>query len=151
MLERTALGRTRSALAAAFSLLVVFSVASTAEADAMDANRTEAAERFDRGIHLVGAGDLSGGVAEFLRAYALVPAPTVLYNVGLVYAAMNRPVDSARALDKALASAKSLRAENVDRAKQVLAEQREKIGQVEGTTNVKDGTVEVDTAQRANL
>jgi hypothetical protein len=151
MFERTALSRTPCALAAVFSLLALVSVAPAAQADALDASRTEAAERFDRGIHLVDAGDLSGGLAEFLRAYSLVPAPTVLYNVGLVYAAMNRPVDSARALDKALASAKSLKPENVDRAKQVLAEQREKIGQVEVTTNVKDGTVEVDNVEVAKL
>src|SRR5260370_28924847 len=151
MFERTALYRTPRALAAAFSLLVLLSVAPTAQADALDASRAEAAERCDRGTHLVDAGDLSGGLAEFLRAYALVPAPTVLSNVGLVYAAMNRTVDSARALDKALASAKSLKPENVDRAKQVLAEQREKIGQVEVATNVKDGTVEVDNVEVAKL
>ena len=151
MHERTALSRTRRASAAAFLLLAVVCWAPAARADALDASRTEAAERFDRGIHLVDAGDLSGGLAEFLRAYALVPAPVVLYNVGLVYAAMNRPVDSARALDKALASAQSLKPENVDRAKQVLTEQREKIGQVEVIANVKDGTVEVDNVEVAKL
>ncbi len=100
---------------------------------------------------MVDSGDLSGALVEFQRAYALVPAPVVIYNVGLVYAAMNRPVDAARALDKALQTRDALKPEIAARATQVLKEQSDKIGQVSLTANVKDGSVEVDNVEVAKL
>jgi hypothetical protein len=113
--------------------------------------RVEAAERFDRGVRLVNAGDLSGGLAEFQRAYALGPLPVVLYNVGLVYAALHRPVDAARALAQAIVRPDALRADYVERARTVLREQLEQIGQVTISTNVRGGRVEVDNVEVAQL
>src|SRR5579872_6274111 len=121
--------------------LSLFLAATLARADSPDPTRKEAADRFDRGIHMVDSGDLSGGLAEFQRAYALVPAPVVIYNVGLVYAAMNRPVDAARALDKALKTPDALKPDVVAHARDVLREQTEKIGQVGLTVNVTEGSV----------
>jgi hypothetical protein len=131
--------------------LAALAVGASARADTGAAPRSEAAERFDRAIHLVNSGDLSGGLAEFQRAYALVPSPVVLFNLGLVYAALNRSVASARALEKALATADALKPEDVERARTVLREQGDKIGQVELSTNVKEGVVEIDNVEAAQL
>ena len=49
---------------------------------------TEARERFGRGLRLFNDGDNAGALAEFERAYALSPHPSVLYNIGLVNAAV---------------------------------------------------------------
>ncbi len=132
-----------------FCVLVAASAPS--RADSPDPSRKEAADRFDRGIHMVDSGDLSGALAEFQRAYALVPAPVVIYNVGLVYAAMNRPVDAATALDRALQTREALKPEIAAHATEVLREQREKIGQVALKANVKEGSVEVDNVEVAKL
>src|SRR5271167_5022655 len=71
---------------------------------ASQAQRTEAAERFDRGLRLFNRGDTAGALAEFRRAYSLIPNVLVLYNIGLVYAQMGRPVEATDALEKVLAS-----------------------------------------------
>jgi hypothetical protein len=136
---------------AALAVLVAMSAAIPARGAGTDSNRAEAAERFDRGIRLVNAGDLSGGLAEFQRAYSLVPSPVALFNVGLVYAALNRPVLAARALSKALAQPDALTSENVARAQSVLREQKDKIGQVDVSANSKEGVVEVDNVEVASL
>ncbi len=144
----------RSSSAALVSVLVsIWTLAASlpAYADPVDPSRAEAAERFDRALRLVNSGDLSGGLAEFQRAYSLVPSPIALYNVGLVYAALNRSVEAARTLEKALATPDALTPENVVRAQQVLREQEDKIGQVAVSANVKEGVVEVDNVEAAKL
>jgi hypothetical protein len=131
--------------------LVTFAATPMAHADPLDSGRAEAAERFDRGLRLVDSGDLSGGLAEFQRAYSLVPSSVALYNVGLVYAALNRPVDSAQALEKVLATPAALKPQDIARAQDVLREQGDKTGQVAVTANVKEGLVEVDSVEVAKL
>jgi hypothetical protein len=130
---------------------VTFMATVRASADPFDSGRAEAAERFDRGLHLVNSGDLSGGLAEFQRAYSLVPSSIALYNVALVYAALNRPVDAAQALEKVLANPAALKPEDIARAQQVLREQGDKTGQVAVSANVKEGVVEVDSVEVAKL
>src|ERR1700727_2890609 len=75
---------------------------------ASEAVRQEARERFDRGLRLFNDGDNPGALAEFKRAFELIPNPLVLYNIGLVYSAMGRPVEAVDALDKVIASADAL-------------------------------------------
>jgi hypothetical protein len=141
----------RQFLVSSLVFCTVVAASGPSRADSPDPSRREAADRFDRGIHLVDSGDLSGALAEFQRAYALVPAPVVIYNVGLVYAAMNRPVDAAAALNKALQTRDALKPEIAARATQVVKEQTEKIGQVTLKANVKEGSVEVDNLEVAKL
>src|SRR5260370_8717793 len=54
--------------------------------------KAEARERFDRGVRLFEKGENAGALAEFKRAYELIPNPLVLFNMGLVYPAINRPI-----------------------------------------------------------
>src|SRR5258706_16098862 len=120
----------RSLVTTLFTLTFSLSIAAPALADASPAARSEARERFDRAIRLVNAGDLSGGLAEFQRAYKLVLSPVVLYNLGLVYAALRRPVEAVKTIEQTLTHAAALNPEDVERARTVLNEQREQVGRI---------------------
>jgi hypothetical protein len=141
----------RAACAAFLLLATVLTAPATRAADNVDPTRAEAAERFDRALRLVNAGDLSGSLAEFQRAYALVPSAVLLYNIGLVHAAMHRPVAAVKALQQVVDHAESLNPDEVVRARRVLQEQTDSIGQVAVTTNMKEGVVEIDNVEAAKL
>jgi hypothetical protein len=98
--------------------------------------RAEARERYARGLALFNDGDNAGALAEFKRAYDLVPNPVALYNIGLVYAAMGRPVDAVDTLDQVLKNPGPLPADDVTRAKQARAEQAQRIAELAITTSV---------------
>lgn len=88
-------------------------------------------------------GDNGGALAEFKRANELIPNRLVLFNIGLVYAAMDRPVEAAATLEKVLKDAGPLKPENLARAQAVKEEQEKRIALVDVTTNV-PATIEVD-------
>jgi len=50
--------------------------------------RAEARGRFDRGVELFNLGDHEAALAEFTRAYELLPAHVVLFNIGQVNAGL---------------------------------------------------------------
>ena len=104
--------------------------------------KAEARERFDTGLHLFEKGENAGALAEFKRAYQLIPSPVVLYNMGLVYAAMNRPVDAVDTLNQFLGAPGEAGAEQ-KHAEQVLAEQTKRIAQLVVLTD-HPATIEVD-------
>ena len=114
-----------------------------AQPAASEGARKEARERFSRGLHLFENGDNGGALAEFQRANELIPNRLVLFNIGLVYAAMDRPVEAAATLEKVVKDAGPLKPENVARAQAVKDEQEKRIALVEVTTNV-PATLEVD-------
>ena len=97
-------------LLAATTFVAGPAVAQTAPAQTA---KGEARARFDRGLSLFEDGDNAGALAEFKRAYELIPNSLVLYNIGLVYAAMGRPVDATDTLDKVLKDPGSLSAERL--------------------------------------
>jgi hypothetical protein len=105
--------------------------------------KAEARERFDTGLHLFEKGENAGALAEFKRAYQLIPNPVVLYNMGLVYAAMNRPVDSVDTLAQFLADPGTAGAEQKSHAEQVRTEQTKRIAQLVVLTD-HPAIVEVD-------
>ncbi len=108
-----------------------------------DNSRALARERFDRGVQLFNEGDNSGALAEFKRAYEILPNPAVLFNVGLVYAALNRPVESLDALDRLLANPGSLDADKLGRARHARQEQLRRVGQLAISSNV-PAAIEID-------
>jgi hypothetical protein len=105
--------------------------------------RAEAAERFDRAMLLLDEGDDAAAAAELRRVYEIAPHPRVLYNLGLAYAALNRPVDAVAALDGLLAAPGALPADNLRRARQVRDQQVGRVAALEITTNV-PATIQVD-------
>src|SRR5262245_50325989 len=99
-------------LAASLALLLLPSLA-RAEGDAAKA---EARQRFDRGLGLFNDGDNAGALAEFKRAYELIPNKLVLFNIGAVYAAMSRPVEAVDALEKLVADPGGVDAQRLGQA-----------------------------------
>jgi hypothetical protein len=117
-------------------------VAPARAADATDA-RAEAARRYDHAMALLDQGDDAGALAELERVYAIAPHPQVLYNLGLAYAATNRPVEAARALDEVLAAPGALPADRLTRARRTRDEQARRVARLAVTTNV-PATIEID-------
>jgi len=112
------------------------------------AAKSEAAQRFDRGLQLFDEGDNAGALAEFKRTYEVMPNPVVLYNMGLVYAAMGRPVDAVDALTTVI-NAPSLSPAQHERAQKTLGEQQARIGRLSITTTPDAARVEVDNVEVA--
>jgi hypothetical protein len=137
------------ALSFALSLVSVSAApVARAEGPPPDAKKTEAAQRFDRGLQLFDDGDNSGALAEFKRTYELFPNPVVLYNIGLVYAAMGRPVNAVEALEPAI-SGGGLPPKQLERAQHTLEDQKARIGRLNVTTKPEGARVEVDNVEVA--
>jgi hypothetical protein len=138
-----------AALATLLALAADRSHAQTAYAQAApltpDARR-EAAERFDRGLRLFNQGENAGALVEFKRTYQITGDPTTLFNIGLVYAELKRPVDAVDALDTLLKSAAKLGAEQRKKAEQVRAEQWTFVSFLEIGSNV-PGLIEIDSVE----
>jgi hypothetical protein len=117
--------------------LVLTQLASPCRADAAtDKTRAEARERFDRGLQLFNEGDNAGALAEFKRAHELVPNKIVVFNIAMVYAAMNRAVEAVDALDHLLADPASLDKDRLARAKATRAEQGRRVAHLKVVTSV---------------
>jgi tetratricopeptide (TPR) repeat protein len=106
--------------------------------------KADARARFDQGLKLFEKGENAAALAEFQRAYALIPNATLLYNIGLVQAAMGRPVETVDALEKLLADDSArLSVEQRRHATQVRDEQVGRIARVVVLTD-RPATVEID-------
>ncbi|HEX3344587.1 MAG TPA: PEGA domain-containing protein [Polyangiaceae bacterium] len=68
--------------AAAIAFTVAALLASPATARADEAASRQASKHFLRGVALYGEADYRAALVEFKRAYAVLPNPAVLYNVG---------------------------------------------------------------------
>ncbi|HKO48466.1 MAG TPA: PEGA domain-containing protein [Polyangiaceae bacterium] len=111
-------------------------------------NKSQAAQRFDRGLQLFNEGDNAGALAEFKQTYALMPNPIVLFNIGLVYAAMSRPVDAVDALTPVVDSA-TLSPEQRERAQKTLTDQQQRIARVSVSTVPAGARIDVDGVEVA--
>ena len=113
------------------------------------AARQEAADRFDRGLRLFNQGENAGALVEFKRTYELTGDPSTLFNIGLVYAELKRPVEAVDAFDTLLKSSAKLGPEQRQKAERVRAEQRTFVSFVEVSTNVQ-AMIEVDGFEAAH-
>jgi len=112
------------------------------------AAKADAAKRFDRGLTLFDEGDNAGALAEFKQTYTTMPNAVVLYNIGLVYAAMGRPVDAVDALKQIVADA-SLSPAQRERAQSTLTDQEARIGRLSITTVPAGAHISVDNVDVA--
>ncbi len=92
--------------------------------------KAEARDRFDRGVRLFEKGDYASALAEFKRVNELIPNPLVQYNMGLVYAAMNRPVEAVDALEAFLAQPNAAQRAQRRHATEVRDEQSTRIARL---------------------
>jgi tetratricopeptide (TPR) repeat protein len=113
------------------------------------AAQAEARERYERGIDLFSQGDYGGALAEFKRAYELTRYAVVLYNLGLTYAALGRPVEAAEALTRVLEDPGSLSRDRVEQARATRQEQAARVAELMVTTNVDGARIEVDGVEVA--
>jgi len=120
-------------------LLSIMALAYFARAAAAEPDReaiSEARERYARGMHLFDNGDHAGALAEFERVQEILPKRQVLYQIAMVYVAMDKPVDALESLDEVLSDSGPLRPELVDRAKAAKEEQQRRIGELDVKVNV---------------
>jgi len=121
----------------------------TAQAAEPDATaKAEAAKRFDRGLTLFDEGDNAGALAEFKQVYSTLPNAVVLYNIGLVYAAMQRPVDAVDALKQVVDDASLSKAQH-ERAQTTLSDQEARIGRLSITTVPSGAHISIDNVDVA--
>ena len=136
------------ALPAALALSMMTAAASVAAQPAGSA-QSEGRERYERGVDLFAQKDHGGALAEFQRAYQLTPYSVVLYNLGLTYAALGRPVEAVDALQKVLDAPGSLSSERVAQARAVRAEQAARVAELSIVSNVEGARIEIDGAEVA--
>ena len=115
-------------------------------ADAKD----EARRRFDRGLTLYNAGDLTGALAEFRVAYKLTQHPVVLYNLALVHASLGHAADAVDAFEKLRAAGlAALGPERAERARTVYEDQLQRVGTLQIETNVARASIQIDSVDVA--
>jgi hypothetical protein len=138
--------RSKSSLRLSVALFACMSTVGRAGAQEAPkgAATAEARERFDKAVRLFNENDNAAALAEFKRVYEVVPNPLVLYNIGLVYAAMGRPGEAVESLDRLLASPGTLSAERVAKARGVRDEQAARVARIEVTSTVAGAAIELD-------
>ncbi|HET9953296.1 MAG TPA: PEGA domain-containing protein, partial [Polyangiaceae bacterium] len=112
--------------------------------EAAQQRRAEAAERFDRALKLFEEGNNASALAEFRRVQEISPNPIVLYNIGLVSAAMGRAVDAVDALTEVLKNPEALGPARAARARVALTEQSTRIALLDVSVNTEVARIEVD-------
>lgn len=129
--------------AALFAMLIALTART---AQAQEDPKAEARVRFDRGLKLFNENDNAGALSEFKRAYELIPNQVVLYNIGLVYAAMGRSVEAVDALDFLLKAPGPVTGARLARARTTRDEHAKRVATLSIETNV-PAAIEVDNVQ----
>src|SRR5690606_11433018 len=65
---------------------------------------------------------------EFSAAYEVAPYPVVLYNLGIAYQKLGKPVEAVTAMEKVLADPGTLSADRVAQVRAVIAAEQKRIG-----------------------
>jgi hypothetical protein len=105
-------------------------------AEPAENERAEAKLRFNHGLYLAENGAYAAALAEFERAYELVPSRLVLYHTALAYVAMDKPVDAVETFDDVLSADGTLGTEYIERAKATREELQRRIGDLDVKVNV---------------
>lgn len=108
------------------------------------AARARAAEHFDRGLVFYREQRFDAALAEFSRAYELQPAPSTLYNLARVHAALGHAVEATRAYAQYLAEATELPARRRRDVQRALDDQRSRIGRLWVRADVDGARVALD-------
>ncbi|HMJ52508.1 MAG TPA: hypothetical protein VK540_10545 [Polyangiaceae bacterium] len=110
-----------------------------------DERAQEARRRYERGLQLYGEGGSEGALAEFERAYQLMPAYRLLYNIALIRLQLNDYAQAIKAFQEYLAEGgpeiPSVRKSEVERH---LASLKSKVGRVEVSSRARGADILVD-------
>lgn len=93
-----------------------------------DEERSLAKEKFARGVEHMRAENYQAAAEQFERAYAIAPYAVILYNLGIAYEKLDRPVDAVRVMKQVIDEPGNLRPERVTRANETVATQSKRIG-----------------------
>ncbi|MBK7585958.1 MAG: PEGA domain-containing protein [Myxococcales bacterium] len=130
-----------------FAVALLFAVATLCAGAAAwaDDDKAQARKHFDRALELTDEGALREAVVEFRRAYEISPHYSVLYNLGMAYVGLGRPVEAVDALERYLSEGGAEIAET--RRAQVTADlgrQRARIAEVTVTVKPDGASVLLD-------
>lgn len=108
-------------------------------------NLEQAGVHFDRGIELIEENAYDAAAVELERAYQLSHDDTVLYNLGMAYAAAGRPVEASAALARYLEHTRAtLPAQEVGRIEDELRRQNARIGSLALDVDPQGARIEID-------
>lgn len=91
----------------------------------------EVAQRFERALRLFSQGNRELALQEFQKLYAETHRPAALFNVALVLAALERPVEAIEAADQVLANPGTFNEARLKHLREVREQQLGKVGQLQ--------------------
>lgn len=128
------------------SLLALCTVTGAHAQGATD--REAAARHFERGLELLQESAYAPAIVEFERAFELSLDPQVLYNLGMSYVAVGRPVEAVDALRRYVASeGPRIGAEENARIEEEIARQARRIAWLTLVVTPEGALVQVDGRQ----
>jgi len=137
----------RCGLAALALACAVQAVLAVPHARADEALRARASALFRNGVELADRGEYRSALAQFEQAYRLSPHPSVLYNIGLAWFALDQPVRAIAALRGYLEqSGARAPADQRARAEQQLGQALLRVGRVRFAIDAPQPELQVDGA-----
>ena len=106
--------------------------------------RSEAEERFERGVTLFTARNYEGALVEFQRSLTLSGGVDLLFNIGRTYQAMGRYAEAAGAIEEYLRRARDLTPERRQEVTRMLATMRGFIAHLRVRITPADAAVSLD-------
>lgn len=133
----------------AFVLSVGLSWLFVAQAPALaageDGDGAKAAVRFQRAVELYREGSYEGALAEFRKAYQISPTYRVLYNIAQSQYALHDFVGAYKSLVEYMTEGSGeIPAERRTQVDEMFAKLRERIGQLQITTNIVGADIRID-------
>lgn len=135
------MGRRRCGRAGA---IWIAAVVTAAGASAGAQPRSEAEERYERGVALYTARNYEGALAEFQRSFVLSDGVDLLFNIGRTYQAMARYPEAATAIEEYLRRARDLSRERRDEVTRILETLRAFIAHLRVRVTPADAAVSID-------
>lgn len=129
------------ALACAAAVVVMLTASVAA---AQETAKEKARELYGIGNARFDAGDFQGAAQAYKQAYELVQYPIILFNLGLSYEGLGKPVEAVKTFEQVLAAPGKLKPTRVEQAKEALAKQRLLIAELQVTCNVEGATIKID-------
>ena len=107
-------------------------------------NKAEAKRHFATGNERLKLEDYAGAIAEYEKAFELLPHALIRYNMGVAYNRKADPVRAIRTLKKALVEEPALSPKRKKRAEEIIAENAKLVARVRISVNVDGAEVRVD-------